>query len=432
MESINYLLVFIEGILSFISPCILPIIPVYLTILANSGIEELESGEATYKNRVLLKNTVLFMLGISTMFFILGASMSVLSRFLFVNKSLLLFVGGVLIILMGIFYMGYLKIPFLQRERKFHMQVNEMKPWTAYLLGFTFSFGWTPCIGPMLASVFIMASGSESTLVGNVLIAIYSIGFMMPFLLIVLFYKHVLKLFTKMKLHMNQIQKFGGIILIISGVIMVLSGAEDVRGRLGQLVEGNQSQVEENMSLTDQSEVRDKDAGKISNAGKIGNVKEEVLEQEEVAEVIPPAPDFTLLDQYGETHTLSEYKGKTVFLNFWATWCPPCKAEMPYIEELYSEYGYNEEEVVILGVAMPNQGKEGTTEEITAFLETEGYTFPVVFDETGILSQQYYIRAFPTTFIINPEGTPELYVPGGMDKKTMQIIIEDTLEKYRY
>lgn len=396
MENLSFFVVFVEGILSFISPCILPILPVYLTILSNSRIESLEKGDRGLNRGTLFKNTLLFILGISTTFFILGASMSVLNKLLLHNKSLILAIGGILIILMGLFYMGFLNIPFLGQEKKFHMQVKEMKPWTAYLLGFTFSFGWTPCIGPMLASVLLMAGSAENMLTGNLLIATYSLGFMIPFIALAAFYKKLFKWVDKAKQHMGTIQKIGGILLIISGIIMIVSGTINRNGSNVGEVNTNQSTSNTNQN---QSEV-----------------KEEVI----------PAPDFTLMDQYGNAHTLSEYKGKTVFLNFWATWCPPCKAEMPYIEELYYEYGENEGDVVILGVAMPKMGREGTREEIMKFLEENKYTFPVVFDESEFhdVAYQYYINAFPTTFIINKEGNVEGYMPGGMNKEMMQQIIE--------
>jgi cytochrome c-type biogenesis protein len=115
------------------------------------------------------------------------------------------------------------------------------------------------------------------------------------------------------------------------------------------------------------------------------NNNEEYSEEEKRIKSI----DFTLKDQYENVHTLSEYEGKTVFLNFWATWCPPCKAEMPYIEEIYKEYGLNKDDVVILGVASPNSGKEGSEEHIKNFLKEEKYTFPVVMDKNGEFIYKY-------------------------------------------
>lgn len=121
MENINFLLVFIEGILSLFSPCILPIIPVYLSMLSSSSVKNLEDGEVGFLNSPLFKNTVLFILGISTTFFILGSSVRVINRFFNLNKDVMVITSGLVIILLGFFYMGYLKLPFLQKQKKYNL-----------------------------------------------------------------------------------------------------------------------------------------------------------------------------------------------------------------------------------------------------------------------------------------------------------------------
>ncbi|VEH39880.1 Thiol-disulfide oxidoreductase resA [Fusobacterium varium] len=145
-----------------------------------------------------------------------------------------------------------------------------------------------------------------------------------------------------------------------------------------------------------------------------------------------PAFDFQLKDQYGNLHKLSDYKGKVVFLNFWATWCPPCREEMPHIEEIYKEYGYNKNDVIILGAASPataeNPSPQDESEDkIKAFLTKNNYTFPVVFDVKGEIFRNYYINAFPTTFMIDKEGNIMGYVAGALSKENMKKIIEMTL-----
>jgi len=146
-----------------------------------------------------------------------------------------------------------------------------------------------------------------------------------------------------------------------------------------------------------------------------------------------PAFDFTLKDQYGNEHTLSDYKGKVVFLNFWATWCPPCKEEMPDIEELYNEFNRNQDDIIILGVANPSSAEypnnaDESREDVIAFLEENNYTFPTVFDETGKVLSDYYITAFPTTFLIDKEGNFYGYATGMMTKSQMQSAIEQALK----
>ena len=140
-----------------------------------------------------------------------------------------------------------------------------------------------------------------------------------------------------------------------------------------------------------------------------------------------PAPDFTLKDQYGMQHTLSDYRGKIVFLNFWATWCPPCRAEMPEIEEIYQENLKNpDSDLVILGVAFPGISGEQSQAGIAEFLNENGYHYPTVMDPDGNLASEYYITAFPTTFMIDPDGNIFGYLTGSMSKDIMMDIIEQT------
>lgn len=391
MEELNLLLVFIEGLLSFFSPCILPILPVYLSILSNSNVDILKSGEDKFIKTAVFKNTILFVLGISTTFFILGSSVNILSSFFSENKNYIMIIGGIIIVFMGLFYVDIIKSALLSREKRINIKIKEMNSLSAFILGFTFSFGWTPCIGPILASVLIMASTSSSEITANLLITIYTIGFILPFIIVAGFYSKLFKSIDKMKSYMGIIKKICGIILIISGLVMFFNGVTNI----------NKNKQYNNI---EKNEIIDKEDNKSS---------------EEMA------IDFTLKDQYGNEHTLSEYKGKTIFLNFGATWCPPCRGEMPYIEELYNEYGKNNNYIIILGVAAPNLGREGSEEEIVNFLSENNYTFPVVMDFGGELVYKYDIRAFPTTFIINDNGEIVHKIVGAMDKENMKMMIED-------
>ncbi len=155
-------------------------------------------------------------------------------------------------------------------------------------------------------------------------------------------------------------------------------------------------------------------------------------ESQDKEQPLPPAIDFTLTDQYGNSHTLSDYKGKTVFLNFWATWCPPCRAEMPDIQKIYDSYKENEDDsLVILGVASPGQGREGTLEDVTAFLEENGYTYPVLMDTQGMQFAAYGVYSLPTTFMIDKDGNVFGYVSGQLTEEIMLDIIRQTMEGKR-
>ncbi|HBH3744514.1 TPA: redoxin family protein [Clostridioides difficile] len=425
MQNVNLFLVFIEGIVSFFSPCILPILPIYLSILSNSSVENLKEGKTSFIGSSLFKNTIFFALGISTTFFILGSSVKVLSMFFNENKDLIMFIGGIIIIIMGLFYMGIIKSSILNREKRFNVKFKEMKAITAFILGFTFSFGWTPCIGPILASVLVMVSSSSNHLSANLLIAVYTIGFILPFIITAMFYSKLFKTIDKIKSNMEIIKKIGGIILIVSGILMMVNGFGSISKHFNTSQNSKiESKQEENKRENSTDKEENSDGNNSQKDSNNDNNNNGSNDEDRIKSI-----DFTLTDQYGKTHKLSDYEGKVVFLNFWATWCPPCKEEMPYIEQLYKDYNKNNDDVVILGVASPNLGREGSREHVVNFLKDQGYTFPVVLDEDGALAYQYGINAFPTTFIIDKEGYVTQYIPGAMDKATMASFIENQRNK---
>ena len=362
-------------------------------MLSNSSIEDLNNGSFTESS--LFKNTLFFTIGISTTFFILGSSVNVLSSFFNDYKYIVMITGGVITIIMGLFYMDIIKSSFLNREKRFNFESKEMNIGTSLLLGFTFSFGWTPCIGPILASVLLMSACVDTAILSYLLMGVYTLGFIIPFLLVSLFYNKLIKSIETLKTNMTKIKKIGGIILIISGVIMIGNGIKD-KNELDYIKSKANSESRQSS-------------------------ESDIIEEEEYIKAL----DFDLKDQYGNSHKLSDYRGKTIFLNFWATWCPPCRAEMPHIEELYKEYNENSEDVIILGIASPDFGQEGDQGHIESFLKENNYTFPVMFDDGGLLSFEYGLNSLPSTLIINSDGYITKYVPGAMDKSTMKSLIED-------
>ena len=142
-----------------------------------------------------------------------------------------------------------------------------------------------------------------------------------------------------------------------------------------------------------------------------------------------PAPELDLFDQYGQKHKLEDYRGKIIFLNFWATWCPPCRAEMPDIQALFEENSQEEDsDLVILGVAFPGFNQEKSEEEIEEFLYENGYTYPVLMDTGADLFYSYGLSAYPTTYMIDKEGNLFGYVVGGITRESMDDIIRQTRE----
>ena len=402
--SVPVLTVFFQGLLSFFSPCVLPLIPIYIGYLSGGTGQIGEDGRIHFKRSKVLFHTVFFVLGVSFAFFLLGLGFSAMGNFLKENQIWFARIGGVIVILFGLYQMGFLgKSYFLGKERRlpFKMDLLAMSPVTALVMGFTFSFAWTPCVGPALASVLLMTASVATKVTGFLYIAVYTAGFVLPFLAVGLFTTTLLEFF---KSHMKVVHytvKIGGILMIFMGILMLTGKMNAVTGALS--------------STETQEEA----------------TEAEPEEEEEAAEEVKtiPAIDFTLKDQYGNTHTLSDYKGKTVFLNFWATWCSPCRAEMPDIQKLYEEF--QQEDVVILGVAAPNLGREKSEEGIKGFLEENGYTYPVLMDTEAEAFQAYGINSFPTTFMIDKDGNVFGYIPGQLSEETMRDIISQTINGER-
>lgn len=424
-NNVSFILVFLEGLLSFFSPCVIPLIPLYMGYLAGGGKKVDDDGTITYDRKKVFLHTLFFILGISFSFFILGISFTTLGRFFNSHKLLFTRAGGILIILLGLFQIGVLDFTFLQRERKIHMNLmnKEMNPLIAIIMGFTFSFAWTPCIGPALSSVLIMASGAKTSFAGYMLVFVYAIGFLIPFLILGLFTSQALNFLKAKRKFIKYTVKIGGAILIIMGIMILTGWMNGISGYLNSSSSKNlnKGQVEDRNSSGNKDSASNNDK---SSEGKSDTDKKRPT---------IPAFDFTLTDQYGNEHTLSDYKGKVVFLNFWATWCPPCRKEMPDIEELYKEYNFNKDEVVFLGVANPSSkdypnNQDVEKDDIISFLEENGYSFPTVFDESGEVLHNYNISAFPTTFMIDKEGNIYGYVPGMMTKDIMLNVIEETLK----
>ena len=431
MENLNYLFVFLEGMLSFLSPCVLPLLPVYISYLAGNGKEVDESGNIRYIRKKVFANTILFVLGISFAFFILGMSFSAIGAFFQEYKQVFTNIAGVFIILMGLVQLGVLKFTFLEKEYKFKTKNNlkKMTPLLAFVFGFTFSFAWTPCIGPALASVLMLASSSETVLQGNLLVLVYTIGFAIPFLLVGFFTTELLNFLKKHQKILKYTIKISAIILILIGILTLTGMYERMNAYLNQWSNNEQQEVE---NTQEQKQEEDTFSNTIENSGKKENADTEKTNEQENNSLA--AIDFLLQDQYGEKHQLADYKGKVVFLNFWTTWCIYCKTELQELQELYNEYGKNEKDVVFLGVTSPSNDQnrnaaDVSKDEIMQYIKENSLDFPMLFDENGKVYQSYYIYAFPTSFLINQRGEVEWYSPGALTKEKIKNEIDTLLAK---
>ncbi|OUP01108.1 cytochrome C biogenesis protein, partial [Anaerofilum sp. An201] len=213
-NSVSALTVFVQGLLSFFSPCVLPLVPVYLSYLSGGA------QQTRHRRRKLLVSTVFFVLGISFAFFVLGMGVSALGQFFSGARVWIARIGGVLLIVMGLIQLfggGFtreLRLPFRLK--------NTINPFTALLLGFTFSFAWTPCVGPALASVLLMAGSTGSSALGFAYIGLYTLGFVVPFLLVGIFADAMLGLLSHSKKALVWTTRVGAVLLMLIGVLLLL------------------------------------------------------------------------------------------------------------------------------------------------------------------------------------------------------------------
>ncbi len=217
-------LAFLAGVISFLSPCVLPIVPPYLAYMSGISLSE-----ATDNNKAVsvFLPAVFFVLGLSTVFLILGFTASALGTVFLSYQDILITISGLLVMGFGLHFLGILRIGFLEREARFDASSQNGSAFGAYVLGLAFAFGWTPCIGPQLASILTLAASEGSVARGTTLLGVYALGLGVPFLLVALFLSRLSATLTWLKRHMQIIERLMGLLLWTIGLMMLTGGFAD-------------------------------------------------------------------------------------------------------------------------------------------------------------------------------------------------------------
>ena len=401
---IQSITVLLEGLISFFSPCVIPLLPLYMGYLAGNAKEKTKDGKIIYKRKKVFLYTLLFVLGISTSFFILGLSFTAIGTFFKKYKSIIAIIGGVIIIILGLFQLKIIKFKFLQKERKLKININpnKMNPLVAFLMGFLFSFAWTPCVGPALSSVLIMASSADSMLLGNMLVLIYAIGFIIPFLILGLFTGEVLNFLKQKQNVLNKIVRIGGILLILVGSYVLITNIDFTVSSTNQ----------QNCGIDEETGLASCKAGSPSSSSTKKSYRVE---------------KFTLKDQNGKTHNWNDYKDKVVLLHFWSTDCVACKNEIKELEKLYKHYNNNREDVILLSVVSPKL-EHKSTNKIKKIVANRDISFPVLMDETGEFFSKFEIVSYPNTFIVK-DSVIKLTIPGASTYEKLTESVEEIKNK---
>jgi len=211
------------GLISFLSPCVLPLVPAYLSYMAGTTLESMldepHESKAALTRRVFV-SALAFVIGFSTVFIAMGASASALNRLIIENIDILGKIAGAVIVIFGLHYMGLLKIPLLYREARFHTKESASGLVGAYLLGLAFAFGWTPCIGPILATILTVAASRDDLGYGISLLAAYALGLGIPFMLAALAVRPFMRFMQRFRRHLRKVEIGAGALLVLTGILI--------------------------------------------------------------------------------------------------------------------------------------------------------------------------------------------------------------------
>ena len=222
MFDIGFGAAFLAGLLSFVSPCVLPIVPPYLAYLAGVSFSDLQSAEVERERaRRIILSAIAFVAGFSTVFVALGATASFIGQTIAQYFGILSIIAGVIIIIMGLHFLGLFRIGFLYREARVDVRNKPAGFVGAYVMGLAFAFGWTPCVGPVLAAILFIAGAEDTALRGAGLLAVYSFGIGLPFVIAAVFASRFISWANRFKRHMATVEKAMGALLVITGLLFV-------------------------------------------------------------------------------------------------------------------------------------------------------------------------------------------------------------------
>lgn len=223
---LTYIAAFLGGVVSFLSPCVLPLVPGFVGTMTGLSAKQLQE-DGTWHWRTILLNASLFALGFSVLFISLGASAGTVGRFLSAYREWVNRVAGLGIVFFGLALLGWLPLRFLHRDLRIHHAIRDGKS-RSFVLGLAFAFGWTPCAGPILAAMLMLAAAHESAWLGTRLLAFYSAGFAVPFILVALTLSRFLTGFQRFRRQLVWVERFGGVMLVSAGVLLFFDKLADM------------------------------------------------------------------------------------------------------------------------------------------------------------------------------------------------------------
>jgi cytochrome c-type biogenesis protein len=220
VQNVNILTAFLAGLVSFISPCVLPLVPSYLSFLTGTSLSDLRAQSSAQAKARVLAHAFAFVGGFTVIFMLIGLSVSAVGGLFASNKDLIARIGGVVIIILGLNMMGVFRIPALAMDKRFHLQGGSHSYWLSFVVGIGFAAGWSPCIGPILSGILVLAS-QEQLAQATFLLFVYAMGLAIPFLVTAAAVTQSLNLLNKIKRFLPAIERTSGAVLALTGVLLV-------------------------------------------------------------------------------------------------------------------------------------------------------------------------------------------------------------------
>lgn len=391
---------FAAGILSFLSPCVLPLVPGYISLMSGVSIDNLKGGVSS--RRAVIINSLAFNAGLSVIFLVLGTTAGLIGAAITSNPWVRI-IGGLVIIAFGLQLIGLLKISALYKDTRFFSSDKPRGVLGSAALGMAFAAGWTPCIGPILGGIIGLAATSGGWRSGLVLSAFYSAGLAVPFLLTGLGINQFLSFYKNFRRHLHKVEVVSGVVLILVG-LLVMSGQSTLLAS------------SKFMALVPNAE------GLLNRWFKTDVPASNQPATANTTTNFEMAPDVEFQTLAGKPFRLKELQGQVVLLNFWATYCIPCREEIPALNALQHEL--QPQGLKIVGASLDDNAEGVNTyqQEVAKF----EYEVLIGGSDARVKFQQ---SVLPTTYLIDRQGRIRQKIIGARDKAAWEAAVKPLLSE---
>jgi cytochrome c-type biogenesis protein len=395
---VNILIAFFGGLLSFLSPCVLPLVPGYISLMSGVSIDHLkgDGGSRSAARRAVIANSIAFNIGLSVIFLVLGATAGLVGSAIISNPWVRI-IGGLVIIVFGLHLIGLLKIKYLYKDTR---QFSNEKPrgiLGSLTLGIAFAAGWTPCIGPILGGIIGLAATSGGWKGGLILAVFYSAGLAVPFLVTGLGINQFLGFYSKFRQHLHKVEVVSGVVLILIG-LLIASGYSSLlaSSRLAGLLPNLESLLRPPTATS----------------------------KPPAQTTFPPTPEVEFQTLDGQPFHLASLRGKVVLLNFWATWCIPCRAEIPEFNTM--QHDLQARGFLIVGASL---SPVDTAEAIRGFQKDVKQDYTVIRGAEDIGAKFGNGPGLPVTYLIDREGRIRQKFIGQTSRETFETALKPLLDE---